>query len=279
MKDRKLYEDLRCAIRIVRRRIKRMAVARICTACRETFHSDKALHLQSCSKKCAMALRRLWSRNSYNKDPERHRAVARASNEKLKSTRPELLRRWATEAYRKRMASKWANLVKSCKWCNQEFRPPNDRFEFCSKSCHREHKNKFCRERNQTPEFRAKRNAFLRAKKRRDPVFRLQGIVKWTIVRALKKAGGRKHSSVIKALPYSIPQLKAHLESQFDNMNGFSWENYGTLWDIDHLVPQKLFRYTSVDSKNFRDCWALSNLRPLHKKLNQMKSAKLDWSL
>jgi hypothetical protein len=60
------------------------------------------------------------------------------------------------------------------------------------------------------------------------------------------------------------------------------WQNYGRYdatkwndndpftwtWQIDHIVPQSTFHYTSMEDQSFRDCWALSNLRPLSAKQN-----------
>jgi len=273
MKDRKLYEDLRCVIRIIRRRLLRAQIDRMCPECGRSFRSDSTLRNITCSKDCHRKRRRKCFLRSYAKHAEKRRAYSRAF---AKNLNREVRNKDRMERYRIAMKRKWASLVKCCKKCGKEFHPPNNRWEYCSKECkHRIYRYK-SKVKTNTPEFRAKRNAFLRAKKLRDPVFRLGQITRWTIMRALKKSGGRKHSSVLRALPYSMPQLKAHLESQFNNHNGFTWENYGKVWHVDHIIPQCMFRFTELDSKLFRDCWALSNLRPLEKSLNQRKHAKLN---
>lgn len=62
-------------------------------------------------------------------------------------------------------------------------------------------------------------------------------------------------------LPYSLEEIKSHLESQFDeNMN---WDNYGSYWEIDHIIPKNIFNYTSHEDYDFKICWSLANLRPL----------------
>ena len=33
--------------------------------------------------------------------------------------------------------------------------------------------------------------------------------------------------------------------------------------EIDHIVPIKSFCFNSPDDKEFKKCWALSNLRPM----------------
>lgn len=67
-------------------------------------------------------------------------------------------------------------------------------------------------------------------------------------------------------VPYNLQKLKEHLEKQFTpNM---SWSNYGTYWEIDHIIPQCQF---GKDSKSFQICWSLANLRPLEKSLNRQR--------
>ena len=70
-------------------------------------------------------------------------------------------------------------------------------------------------------------------------------------------------------VPYTLQQLKEHLESQFTPL--MSWSNYGTYWEIDHIIPQNLFNISSPDDSNFRICWSLVNLRPLEKSLNRQR--------
>ena len=82
---------------------------------------------------------------------------------------------------------------------------------------------------------------------------------------ALKGAKSEHHWEDI--VGYNIEQLKQHLESQFTpEMN---WNNYGHSkqskysWEIDHIIPQSQFHYSSFNDKDFKICWSLMNLRPL----------------
>ena len=86
--------------------------------------------------------------------------------------------------------------------------------------------------------------------------------------------------SCIKYLPYTIDELKNHLELNFEPW--MSWENYGKFnskiwndndqstwtWQIDHIIPQSKLLYTNMLDANFKKCWSLSNLRPLSSKQN-----------
>jgi len=78
----------------------------------------------------------------------------------------------------------------------------------------------------------------------------------------------------MKHLPYTQEQLKEHLENQFDSK--MTWDNYGTYWHIDHIYPQSLLPYDSLEHPNFQKCWALENLRPLEAKANIKKGNKVD---
>ena len=84
---------------------------------------------------------------------------------------------------------------------------------------------------------------------------------------------GTKNSSILNHLSYSIGELKQHLESQFDDK--MTWENYGSYWEIDHIIPQSKLLYNSMEDDNFKKCWALENLRPLEAIANKKKSNKV----
>ena len=70
-------------------------------------------------------------------------------------------------------------------------------------------------------------------------------------------------------VPYTLQDLRQHLESQFTpEMN---WDNYGSYWEIDHIIPQNTFNITSPEDSDFQICWSLANLRPLEKSLNRQR--------
>jgi hypothetical protein len=81
-----------------------------------------------------------------------------------------------------------------------------------------------------------------------------------------------KTDSTFNMLGYSQYELKSYLESLFiDDMN---WSNYGSKWQIDHIIPVSLFKEdTPPQIVN-----SLENLRPLYKSYNNMKSNKIDES-
>jgi hypothetical protein len=71
---------------------------------------------------------------------------------------------------------------------------------------------------------------------------------------------------------YTVDQLKSHLEKQF--LPGMTWENHGK-WHIDHRIPISAFNFEKPEDIDFKQCWALRNLRPLWAIDNLIKSNKL----
>lgn len=76
--------------------------------------------------------------------------------------------------------------------------------------------------------------------------------------------GGRSWEGL---LGFTLADLMAHLERQF--VRGMTWANMGE-WEVDHIRPRRLF--DMADPVQFKDCWSLTNLRPLWREQNQAKS-------
>ena len=56
-------------------------------------------------------------------------------------------------------------------------------------------------------------------------------------------------------------EMRAHLESQFKN--DMNWDNYGDIWEFDHIVPYKAFpTVEELDKHHKIVCW-FKNVRPL----------------
>lgn len=123
-------------------------------------------------------------------------------------------------------------------------------------------------------EHRTEINEYWRVRRQSDPAVRLRHNVSTVIGAALKADNGsKKGQSVMKYLPYTMEELKAHIESQFNEF--MTWENYGSYWHLDHIYPQCLLPYESLEHPNFQKCWALENLRPLEAIENLKKGKKV----
>ena len=44
---------------------------------------------------------------------------------------------------------------------------------------------------------------------------------------------------------------------------GMSWDNYGEVWQVDHIDPLAHLAYLGESDENFIKAWSLSNLQPL----------------
>ena len=108
---------------------------------------------------------------------------------------------------------------------------------------------------------------------RKEPAFRMKEMASKHVYNALKNQGSTKGGSTFSALPYSPQDLVEHLERQFDEK--MNWDNYGEYWHVDHIYPQSLLPYSSLEEENFQKCWALDNLQPLEAIENIRKSNKV----
>lgn len=65
--------------------------------------------------------------------------------------------------------------------------------------------------------------------------------------------------------------VREWLQEQFlDRMN---WENYGSVWVVDHIVPLRMFNI--FDENDLKLCWHYKNLMPLFKEDNLKKEGNV----
>jgi HrpA-like RNA helicase len=113
-------------------------------------------------------------------------------------------------------------------------------------------------------------------KKRQNPLARLKDSISAIVRQWIKKDG----KSIKKYLPYTLEQLKSHIENKFEPW--MTWDNQGVYrvkewnendqstwkWQLDHVKPHSWFPYISMEDPLFQECWALDNLRPYSAKDN-----------
>lgn len=74
---------------------------------------------------------------------------------------------------------------------------------------------------------------------------------------------------------YTQQDLVKHLESFFDEY--VNWSTYGQYgWHIDHIKPVSAFDWSKDIDSTIKECFALSNLRPLNWRLNLIKGNKYE---
>ena len=138
---------------------------------------------------------------------------------------------------------------------------------------------------NNKSDILAYKSVYRKNRRANDPNFKIRESVSLAVRQAIKLNGGSKDdNSILQFLPYTIQELKDHLQSLFEPW--MTWQNWGKYnietwennnhqtwkWQIDHIIPQSELPYTSMDDENFQKCWALNNLQPLSAKQNLMKS-------
>lgn len=118
------------------------------------------------------------------------------------------------------------------------------------------------------PEYQ---NQYRKNRYNNDPQFKLRIILGNRLNEVLKKNKTYKTSNIITLLGCTLDELKHHLEKQF--INGMSWENHGVYWEVDHIIPCDFFDLSNIYHQ--QQCFHYTNLQPLNKTENRIKSNKI----
>lgn len=105
-----------------------------------------------------------------------------------------------------------------------------------------------------------------------DTEFALRHNVRSRINQVFKRLDKVKVDSTIELLGCSYSQLKKWIE--FQMADGFTWENYGKLWHIDHMIPVSAFEIENIEKQ--KQCFNWSNLRPLLASTNLHKHNRIN---
>lgn len=84
---------------------------------------------------------------------------------------------------------------------------------------------------------------------------------------------GKRKGHMSDYINCSYEDLKKHILSQLTGE--MTEENYGLIWEIDHILPCSSFDLTKEE--NIHKCFHYTNLQPLLISENRSKNAKLDW--
>ena len=137
-----------------------------------------------------------------------------------------------------------------------------------SKENYQKHKDKY-KQYNDT--HKEQRNFRRRHKRKADATYKMKDWCRGVVRRCISS----KSEKTFNILNYTPQQLREHLEAQFPPE--FTWDNYGTVWHIDHIKPLDAFNFYNEDgSVNYdvvREANALMNLRPMKAEDNLQKSA------
>jgi hypothetical protein len=105
----------------------------------------------------------------------------------------------------------------------------------------------------------------IESKTRRQRVVRLRRYIWRWLFRQIESPIAEKMSGCTRE------QFRRHIESQFSS--GMSWKNYAATWQLDHILPCKIFDLS--DSEQIKKCFHFSNYQPLNRIENAKKSAKI----
>lgn len=98
-----------------------------------------------------------------------------------------------------------------------------------------------------------------------------------SIIKRALVSGRAGNRVFFKKVDYSYKELEEHLKSTLKE--GMTWELFLTTnsgIEIDHIKPACMFNYSSMDDKEFLECWHYSNLQLLFAKDNQSKWANYE---
>lgn len=130
-------------------------------------------------------------------------------------------------------------------------------------------KNRPDKVREYRQKYKPRMRAYVKRRMREDPAFRITHRLRDRLKEFLWER--KTHIGPSNRLFVCTPQeLKTHLESQFAEW--MTWENYGTLWHIDHRKPCAAFNL--LDAGEQRACFHFTNLQPLSAVENMKKGAR-----
>ena len=107
----------------------------------------------------------------------------------------------------------------------------------------------------------------IKEKRKIDNNFKLSEILRSKIHKILKN----KKTSYQNTIGCDILFLIKWIEFRFDDK--MTWDNLGTYWQIDHIIPISVFDFNNEINKNI--CFHWTNLQPLTSQQNKEKSNKI----
>ena len=81
---------------------------------------------------------------------------------------------------------------------------------------------------------------------------------------------GNKAGSAVKDLGCTIDFLKKYIEDKF--YNGMTWNNWGTIWELDHI--KALWKFDLTNPEQFKQAVHYTNLQPLTLEDHKKKTAE-----
>jgi len=149
---------------------------------------------------------------------------------------------------------------------NKEYRTTNIEKINVQKKQYKEQNKDHIRQKNK--EYLPIRKEKIKERRKIDKNFQIKEVLRSKIHKMLK---GKK-SSFIEYLEIDIEMFKKWISFQF--LPDMNWDNFGILWQLDHIIPINQF---NLENKNEQKiCFNWTNLQPLYCEENRKKSDKLE---
>ena len=121
------------------------------------------------------------------------------------------------------------------------------------------------------PEVKERRRTYAREQRRNNLNVKLKSVVSGRIWYCLDKYHTTKEDRTVKYLGCSIKEYIDYIKQSFTP--DMTWDNYGKLWEIDHIIPLKHFDFTNHDEVYIG--FHYLNTRPLYVSDNRRRKVLL----
>jgi hypothetical protein len=108
-------------------------------------------------------------------------------------------------------------------------------------------------------------------KNKSNPIYMMRKRLRNQVSKILRTYEITKSKSTLKYIGCTVEDFKAHIEKQFKP--GMAWDNYGTYWHIDHIIPIGL----ATTEEQVKELMFYTNLQPLEAEKNIKKGKKLEY--
>lgn len=133
----------------------------------------------------------------------------------------------------------------------------------------RDHQSEYNKGYKQVPENKARRQEKKKQRKENDPEYKLEENIRSRQRHAIIK--GKKLAPNKELWGESITFIRSHIQDQFHS--DMTWDNYGELWELDHILPCAAFDMNDLEEQKI--CFNWQNLQPLIRKDNNRKKDKI----
>jgi len=132
-----------------------------------------------------------------------------------------------------------------------------------------------CKNYRSKSDYREKQNTYTKKRYDSDENYKLLILYRSRIRKYIRGGSKSGHEKYKEILGCSWDTLRKWLSQNM--VEGMTWDNYGSVWHIDHTMPCSVFDFT--EPENIKSCFNWSNLAPMFGLENISKSDKINMAL